>query len=103
VADAFPGSLDGSLGGLSEQGLELGEDLLDRIEVGAVGRQEEQFCTDRADGTAHSFAFVAAEIVNDDDVARLQRWHQHLLDISQEALAIDWTVDDAGRVDPIAT
>ena len=39
-ADAPPCGLDGSLVGLAEQRLELGEDLFDRIEVGRVGRQE---------------------------------------------------------------
>ena len=29
-------------GGFAQQGLELGEDLLDGIEVGRVGRQEEE-------------------------------------------------------------
>ena len=32
-ADPRPGCLDGSLGGFAEQGLELGEDLLDGIEI----------------------------------------------------------------------
>jgi hypothetical protein len=34
-ADAFPGSFDSALCGLAQQRFELGEDLLDRIEVGA--------------------------------------------------------------------
>ena len=32
----MPGGFDGSLGGFAEQGLELGEDLLDGVEIGAV-------------------------------------------------------------------
>ena len=32
LADASPGVLDGSFGGLSHQGLELGEDLLDGVQ-----------------------------------------------------------------------
>jgi hypothetical protein len=31
-----------SLGGFAHEVFELGEDLFDRIEVGAVGRQEQQ-------------------------------------------------------------
>jgi hypothetical protein len=36
-----PGSkaLDGSLSGLAQEGLEFGEGVLDRIEVGTVGRR----------------------------------------------------------------
>ena len=40
VADAAPCGVDCAFGGFSEQVLELGEDLLDRIEVRTVGRQE---------------------------------------------------------------
>jgi hypothetical protein len=55
----------------------------------------------RADRFANGFAFVAAEIVHDDDVARQKRWHEDLLDIRQEASAIDRTVKDARRIDPV--
>ncbi|MEH2512501.1 hypothetical protein V1291_003855 [Nitrobacteraceae bacterium AZCC 1564] len=48
---------------------EFGEDLLDRIEIWAVGRQEEQMGSGGADGIARRFAFVTAEIVEDDEFA----------------------------------
>jgi hypothetical protein len=41
VADACRGALDGSFGCFSQQMFELGEDLFDRVEIGAIGRQEE--------------------------------------------------------------
>jgi hypothetical protein len=47
-----------------------------------------QLCTGGADGLPHSLAFMAAEIVDDDDVAGLERRDQNLLDISQEAFAV---------------
>lgn len=59
-------------------------------------------CADRANGLAHGLAFVAAEIVHDDDIAGLQRRYQDLLDIGQELLAVDRSVEDAWRLDPIA-
>src|SRR5213075_740728 len=99
--DPLPGGFDGSLCGFTQQGLKLGEDLLDRIEVRAVGRQKEQLGADRADGTAHGFPFVAAEIVDDHDISGLEGGHEHLLDIGKEALAIDRAVDDARRIDPV--
>jgi hypothetical protein len=58
-----------ALGRLAQQFLEFGEDLLDVIEIGAGGRQNERLGADRADGSMHSLVFVAAEIVDDDDVA----------------------------------
>ena len=36
----MPGGIDGAFGGFAHEVLELGEDLLDGIEIGAVGRQE---------------------------------------------------------------
>jgi hypothetical protein len=42
---------------------ELGEDLLDRVEIGTVWRQEEEFGADAADGLANGLSLVAAEIV----------------------------------------
>jgi hypothetical protein len=64
-ADALPGCLDGSLSSLSEQGFELGKSLLDRIEVGAVRRQEEELCAGGADGAPDGLCLVTAEIVDD--------------------------------------
>jgi hypothetical protein len=40
--DLPSGGVGGALCGFGEQGLELGEDLLDRVEVGTVGGQEEE-------------------------------------------------------------
>jgi len=48
---------------------EFSEDLFDRIEVRAVGRQEEQMGSRGADRVAGRFALVTAEIVEDDDLA----------------------------------
>jgi hypothetical protein len=40
LADAPPGRFDRPLGGFAKPRLELGKNLLDGIEVGAVGGQE---------------------------------------------------------------
>lgn len=64
-----------SLGSISEQGIQLGEDLLDRIEVGTVGRQEEQLCAGGADGATHG--------------------------LGQEASAIDRPLDHTGSTDAV--
>jgi hypothetical protein len=54
------------------QVFEFGEDLLDRIEVGTVGRQEQQMRSSGADGIAGGLAFVTAEIVENDYLARCE-------------------------------
>jgi hypothetical protein len=48
---------------------ELGVDLFDRIEVGAVGWQEQQPRASGPDGGPDSGLLVAGEVVADDDVA----------------------------------
>ena len=68
-ADCSPEFIDGSCGSFSQVGLELGEGHLDRVEVGAVGRQEQKPCALFADERLGFRAFVAGQIVEDDDVA----------------------------------
>ena len=91
------GEVDGSGLGFSQQRLELGEDLLDGIEIGTIGRQEEELGADGAQGGSHGDTFVAAEIVHDHDVAGLEGWQQELVDPGEEADAIDGAVEQTGR------
>ena len=42
LADASPSRFGGACVELSQEGLQLGEELFDRIKVGRVGRQEEE-------------------------------------------------------------
>ncbi len=100
-SDPLPTGIDGSLFGLSEQGFELGEDLLDRVQVGRVRRQEEELGASAADRSTNGDALMAAQVVHDDDVARAERRHQELLDISEEGLAVDGAVEHARCIDPI--
>ena len=76
---------------------ELGKDLLDRVQVGRVFRQEEQFGTDRTDELTNCFAFVAAEVVQDDDIAGPKDGQENLLDIGPKADAIDRSLDEPCR------
>jgi hypothetical protein len=68
--------------------------------VFGAGRKEEQFGAGYPDGATNGLAFVAAEIVDDDDIAGPQRRHQDLLDIGKEAFAVDRSVDDTGCNNP---
>ena len=83
-ADTPPSGVDGALRGLPQQCFEFCEDLLDRIEVGAVGRKEEEPCTCGTDGFPHGLSFVASEIVDDDDVAGLECRHEKLFDMGRQ-------------------
>jgi hypothetical protein len=44
---------------------------------------------------------MAAEIVQDDDVAGLQDWRELLFNIGAEAFAVDRPIEDAGRGEPV--
>jgi hypothetical protein len=53
--------------------LEFGEGVLDRVEIGAVGRKVQQRRARGFDGGANAWAFMAAQIIHDNDVARRKR------------------------------
>ena len=89
------GLLDGAGVFLAEERLELGECLLDGVEVGAVGRQKEELGADVADGTANRAGFVAADIIHHHDVARPQGWHQALDHPGQKARGVERSVEHA--------
>ena len=91
----------GSGGGLAQPMLELGEEHLDRVQVGRVLRQEEEPGAGGADGLPDRGALVRAEVVHDDDVAGPQRRHQHPLDVEPEAVAVDRAVEEPGGLDAV--
>lgn len=59
--------------GFAQHGLELGKDLFGRIEVWTIGRQKDHPGTDGTNGLACHVTLVAAEIVEHDDIAGLER------------------------------
>ena len=63
MSDGLPEFGDGTGGAAFEVGLELGEGHLDRVEIGAVGRQEAQLGPDPVNGLAHGGAAVGGEVV----------------------------------------
>ena len=65
-----PETSDGALRSLAQDGLELGEGVLDRIEVGAVGQEEEEVRAGGLDQRPDLGSLVARQVVHDDDVAR---------------------------------
>lgn len=90
-----------SFGGFSHEMLELGKDLLDGVQVRAVGWQEQEPCADVADCATDGGSFVAAQVVHDHNIASRERWDEALLDIIEEAIAIDRLIQHTGRVDPV--
>lgn len=62
------------LGGLAQQGLELGEGQFDGVRVGRVGRRVDEPGAGRIDRLAHALDLVGGEIVHDDECRRSQAW-----------------------------
>ena len=52
-------------------------------------------------GVSHGFSFMGAQIVEDDNVVGFERRDEELLDIGAKALAVDRTVEHAGRLDAV--
>jgi hypothetical protein len=101
LADGGDEAFERSRRRFAQQVLQLGEDLLDRIQIGRVFGQEEQFGARRSDRPPNGLSFVAAEIIHHDDVSRQKRGRQHGLDVGFEALAVDRTVKNPRRFDAI--
>jgi hypothetical protein len=75
--------------GLSHVAFELGEELFDRVEIGRIFRKEQKPGAGGLDRLADRLSFVRSEIVENDDVVRLESGDQELLDIGAKALAVD--------------
>ena len=85
----------------TKQGLELGEQPLDRVEVRGIGRQEQKAGTLRSDGFADPGHFVASEVVGHADVAGRQRGGEELFDPGQKCRSINGALQHQGRDDPV--
>ena len=87
----------------SEMRLELGEGHFDRIEVGAVGRQEQEPGAAFLEDGFGLLAFVAGEVVEDDHVARPQGRRELGFDIGlEDAARFIAPVDDPGGGQAVA-
>jgi hypothetical protein len=69
AADEIPEGVDGSGLALAQQLFEFSEGHLDRIEIGAVGRQEHQTRPGAGDEVRRLFVLMARQIVEDYRVA----------------------------------
>jgi hypothetical protein len=99
--DDCPQVLDRTGGRFAKDRFELGEELLDRIEVRTVRREVEKSRFARLDSLAHARNLVNADVVHDDDVAALESWSKDLFDVGHEAPAIHRPIQQQGRRDAI--
>jgi hypothetical protein len=97
LPDGLAEFVDGAHGHGAQMRLEFGEGHFDGIEVGAVGRQKQQPSASLADGLFGGRAFVGGQIVQDDDVALLQRGDELGAHVGLEDRPVDRRVDDPRR------
>lgn len=94
IADSLPEGIYGSGAGSPQMGFEFGEGHLDGIEIGAVGRREEEPRAACFEDGFGFFAFVTGEIVEDNDVAGIECGSELGFDIGFEGHAVHWAIDD---------
>jgi hypothetical protein len=88
---------------LSQECRELGERLLDRVQVGTVGRQIEQLGARRPDRSPYGRILMTTEVVHYHNVAWPQDWDQELHHPGEETLGIDGAIQDARRGDAVTS
>lgn len=92
-----PERVDGPAAGCAHQGFQFCEAELDGIQVGAVRGQVQERRADALNGEADARDFVDAEIVGNDEVAGPQGGDEDLLDVGEEARAINRALKHARR------
>ena len=102
AADEVPEGVDGPSLSLAQQLFEFGEGHLDRIEIRAVGRQEQEASAGAGDEARGGFILMARQVVEDHGVAFAQHRDEDLLDIGEEALGVDRPIEYKGRDQPLA-
>jgi hypothetical protein len=77
AADGRPELVPGPRRGLAQQRLEFGEEMLDRVQVGRLGRQVEERGACRREHLMDAGDLVRSEVVEHHDVAGGERWRQN--------------------------
>ena len=93
--DSIPEVGDGARSFGAQERLELGEGLLDAIEVGAV----EQPGSGCLDALADAADLVGGQVVEHDRVAGPEIGHEHSRDVGAEGLPVHCPIEQPGRGD----
>jgi len=80
---------------------EFCKDLLDGIEMRAVGRKEQKASPPCPNGLPDAGPFVAGEVIENNDLTQRKCGAKLLLNPSGKAGGIDRLIEDEGRFDPI--
>src|SRR5215471_628488 len=102
VPDLLPESIDGSGGLCAQMSFKLCEGHLDGIEIGTVGRQEQDPGAPCLNCLLRGLALMGRQIIHDDDIAFFEGWGELFLNVSLEDAPVHRGVDDEGRGQPVA-
>src|SRR5207342_164125 len=102
AADEVPEGVDGPSLSLAQQLFEFGEGHLDRIEIRAVGRQEQEARAGVGDEALRLFVLMARQVVEDHRVTLAQNGDEDLRDIGEETLGVDRPLEHEGRNQSLA-
>lgn len=94
-------SLKGSRHGPAHEVLGFCKSLFDGVEVRTIGWKKEEMRARLPDRLADLFVFVAAQIVDYNDIAGLEGLNELRLDIDCEGLAIDGAVKHPRRLNAV--
>jgi len=98
-ADAANGLFEGVIGsglGCAHMGFEFGEGHFDGVQIGTVGRQEQEPSALCFEASGGCFAFVAAKIIENDHIALIEGGCELGLGINLEGGAVHGTVEQPG-------
>ena len=85
----------------AQERFQFGEYELDGIEIGTVRRQKSEVRSHGFDRPAYLGLFVDGQVVEDDDIAWPERWHQDLFDRGAKTFVVDRAVKHRRRRDRI--
>ncbi len=82
----------------TQEGLDLGKRLFNRGEIGRVRRQEEELAVAGFQSLANAGRFVDAQIIQHDNLPRLERWRELLGDVPDKRVRIHGSLNHPGHL-----
>ena len=95
--DGVGGAPQGVGGDLAQDGFELGEQLFNWVEIGAVCRKVDKNRAALFDGFSYAGDLVNRDIIHEHDVTSLQRRSQDLFDIGAKGFTVHRTFEHERR------
>ncbi len=85
----------------AQEGFQLRERQLDRVEVGTIGWKEADPPAGRFDGGTHLRLVMDLEVVEHDHVAPAQRRHEDLVDVGAKGQIVDRAIEHGRGLDAL--